>query len=119
MLGKYKLIELVGSTRGDNKLLFEAAEKDLTNKGYIVFKPVLFGDEVNDSNIDMLNDMCREKLLISDAICIVTPEYYGTSTLNRINQATILNREIYMWENNILYAQYKFRIGSSRITIDQ
>ena len=98
MLGKFKVIHLVGSTKG-NKELFEKAEKVLTSQGNIVFKPVLYGDEVTNDNIDMLNEMCYQKLVFADAICIVTPEHIGESTQKRIQEADELNKEIFIYMN--------------------
>lgn len=112
---RFELMELIGSTKGNNVNMFKDAEKDLTNKGYIVFKPVLFGDEVDSNNLKMLTDMCYEKMLVSDAVCIVTPNHIGESTLLRITQALDLNKQIYIWENGILYAHYKFNIIDSKI----
>ena len=49
---------------------------------------------------DLLDDMCYEKLLVCDFCVVVTPEYIGKSTSNRIRQAISMNKPVYVWENN-------------------
>ncbi len=97
MFGKYKVVHLVGSTRGNGDI-FRKAEKYLTEQGYIVFKPVFYNLEEYEPNMDMYNDMCYEKLLVCDIVCITTPEHIGESTRNRIKQAKSLNKDIWVFD---------------------
>lgn len=97
MIGKYKVVHLIGSTKG-NYELFKNAEEYFTKMGYIVFKPVFYNLDSKNGIIDMLNDMCYEKLLFSDIICIVTPEHIGESTRNRIRQSYELNKKIIVFD---------------------
>ena len=101
MIGKYKVVHLIGSTKG-NKEKFIAAEKYFTKKGYIAFKPVFYDLKENDPNMDIYNDMCYEKLLFCDIVCIVTPNHIGNSTKIRIKQAKHLNKEILVFECNTI-----------------
>lgn len=98
---KFKLVHLIGSTKS-NKEKFEEAEKELTKQGYIVFKPVLYGDEVNDDNLQMLTDMCTEKLQVCDIVCLVTPEHVGESTMKRLVQARNMNKILMTYKNKNL-----------------
>ncbi len=101
MFGKYKVVHLVGSTRGNGEI-FRKAEKYFTQKGYIVFKPVFYILEEYQQNIEMYNDMCYEKLLVCDIVCIVTPKHIGESTRNRINQARTLGKEVWFFDGDIV-----------------
>lgn len=98
IFNNFKLVHLIGSTK-QNKEKFIEAEKELTKQGYIVFKPVLYGDEVNDDNIDMLTDMCTEKLQVCDIVCLVTPSHVGESTMKRLVQARNLNKILTLYDN--------------------
>ena len=98
VFSNFKLVHLIGSTK-QNKEKFIEAEKELTKQGYIVFKPVLYGDEVNDDNLQMLTDMCTEKLQVCDIVCLVTPEHMGESTMNRLIQAREMNRTLMVYNN--------------------
>lgn len=89
----FPIIHLIGSTKIENEQQFLAAEKYYTKNGYIVFKPVFFGLDENDENIEMYTDMCTQKLNMCDAVCVVT-EHIGESTRKRIRQATALNKRI-------------------------
>lgn len=101
MIGKYKIVHLIGSTKGNHEL-FKSAEEYFTRKGYIVFKPVFYNLDDKSPIIDMLNDMCCQKLLVSDIICIATPKHIGKSTQHRIKQAKELNKTVIIFdENNI------------------
>ena len=48
----------------------------------------------------MYNDMCYDKLLFCDVVCITTPNHIGKSTLNRINQSIQLGKDIIIYEND-------------------
>ena len=99
MIGKFKTVHLIGSTKG-NAELFSSAEKYFTKKGYIVFKPVFFDLKSDDPRLEMYNDMCYDKLLFCDIVCITTPSHIGKSTLNRINQSIQLGKDIIIYEND-------------------
>jgi hypothetical protein len=99
MFGKYKVVHLVGSTRG-NEDIFKFVEEKLIRLGYIVFRPTFYNVKQYDECKEMLDDMCYEKLLISDIICIVS--HIGDSTINRINQARELGKEVMMWNGSMM-----------------
>lgn len=93
---KYKIVHLIGLTRG-NEDKFRDAEKILTRKGFIVFAPVFYKmDEYLSfgKTPNMLDDMCYEKLLMCDFCVLVTPEHIGKSTRERIKQAHSMGKEI-------------------------
>lgn len=98
IFNNFKLVHLIGSTK-QNKEKFIEAEKELTNQGYIVFKPVLYGDEVNNDNLQMLTDMCSEKLQVCDIVCLVTLEHVGQSTIKRLVQARNMNKILMIYKN--------------------
>lgn len=99
MLGKYKLIHLLGSTR-DHKEIFRYVEEELTKQGYIVFAPVFYDINIYNQMPNLLDDMCYEKLLVCDAVCVVTPDHIGKSTIKRLQQVKELGKERYIWINN-------------------
>ena len=101
MFGKYKVAHLIGITREHEKE-FRYVEAQLTKMGYICFAPVIYDYDIYKEYSELIDDMCYEKLLISDICVIVTPEHIGKSTQLRIKQAKELNKPVYMLENNIL-----------------
>lgn len=101
MLGKYKLAHLIGITRNHEKE-FRSVEEALTKQGYICFAPVIYNFDDYLRMPEMLDDMCYEKLLISDLLVLVTPEHVGKSTTLRIQQARERGIPVYVFENNEL-----------------
>ncbi len=99
MFGKFEVIHLCGITRNHYDI-FRQAEEELTKQGYIVFKPVFYDLCLYNKYKDIIDEQCYEKLLVSDIICIVTPEHIGVSTLERINQATKLGKKIMYWNKD-------------------
>lgn len=100
MIKKYKIISLLGTTRG-NEELFRKAEIYYTKLGYIVFKPAFYNLEEYNKYKAMVDEMCEEKLLLCDAVGVVT-EHVGESTRNRINQALELGKEIMFFQEEIV-----------------
>jgi hypothetical protein len=98
MMKKYKVITLCGSTKF--KELFIAEAKRLTLEGNIVISVGLFGHSGDKEAFDlktkeMLDDIHKEKIRMSDAIYVINPNgYIGESTMNEIKYATLLNKEI-------------------------
>jgi len=101
---KYKVITLCGSTKF--KELFIAEAKRLTLEGNIVISVGLFGHsgdkEAFDFNTkEMLDDIHKEKIRMSDTIYVINPNgYIGESTMNEIKYAILLNKEIIYLETN-------------------
>lgn len=56
MIGEFKLVHLVGSTRGNEKV-FSLIEKELTKAGFIVFKPVFYIKEDYIDNKEVVDRM--------------------------------------------------------------
>lgn len=83
-----KIANLIGSTREENRDYFTEAEKVYTSKGYIVTKPALFGNEVNEEDIDALTKICDAKMKLCDLVVVVTKENVpiGESTKSRIKE---------------------------------
>ncbi len=97
MIGKYKVVHLIGSTKG-NLEIFRRAEIYFTKLGYIVFKPVFYVYNDYIESKDLVDDMCYDKLVFSDIVCLVTPEHFGESTIERIKQAKNLKKEILVFD---------------------
>ena len=102
MIGKLKVVHLIGSTKGNDEI-FRKAEVYFTKLGYIVFKPVFYVYDDYIKNKELIDDMCYEKLIFSDIICLVTPEHYGESTIKRIQQAKILKKDILIFDGKKSY----------------
>lgn len=101
MFGPYKVFHLCGVTR-DHRNVFQEAEEYLTKQGHICFKPVFYDFDIYLQYADLLDNQCYEKLLVCDAICIVTPKHIGKSTALRIQQAKELGKEIWVYENQCI-----------------
>lgn len=87
--------------------------------GYIVFKPVFYVYDEYIENKELVDEMCYDKLVFSDIICLVTPEHFGESTIKRINQAKKLKKELLIFDgeksfkyNDILFKN-KIRGGKN------
>ena len=87
----YPIITLCGSTRFKDD--FEKAARELTLQGNIVFNLNIFSHSDENSNlgestINMLNDMHRKKIRLSDKIVVIAKDgYIGESTKNEIEYA--------------------------------
>lgn len=104
MIGKYKVISIIGSTRFKNEIEHAAAR--LTLDGYIVFPLTVFtkADQLtlNDNQLEMLSDMVRKKIDISDEVYVVNSRgYIGSSTRQEIKYALDNNKKVTFSNNNI------------------
>lgn len=97
----YKVITLCGSTKFKDEFL--QALKDLTLAGNIVLSVGLFGhsgDIITDGQKEMLDDIHKAKINMSDAIYVINKNgYIGESTKSEIQYAKKLNLEIYYMED--------------------
>lgn len=111
MVGKYPVITLCGSTRFKDE--FFEAQKRLTLAGNIVISVGLFGhsgdDEVWDGmdegaiskTKEMLDDMHKRKIDMSDAIYVINVgDYIGSSTRSEIEYAEAHGKEVRYLENH-------------------
>ena len=97
MVNKYKVITLCGSTRFMD--IFHQVEHDLTLKGNIVLSVEVFekmtGEELSEEQIELLNDIHRKKIDISDAILVIDMHgYIGDATKAEIEYAESLGKEV-------------------------
>ena len=98
MVGKYKVITLCGSTRFKDAFIEE--QKRLTLAGNIVISVGLFGhsgdDEVwADGTKEMLDDMHKRKIDMSDSIFVINKDdYIGESTRSEIEYAIEHGKEV-------------------------
>ena len=97
MIGSFKVVHLIGSTKG-NYEIFRKAEIYFTELGYIVLKPVFYVYSDYIKNKELIDKMCYEKLLFCDVVCLVTPKHFGESTIKRIKQAKALKKEILVFD---------------------
>ena len=98
MVGKFKVITHCGSTRFKTEFL--DAQKRLTLDGNIVISVGLFGHS-GDSEVwtegtkEMLDNMHKRKIDMSDAIYVINPGgYIGESTRSEIDYAKAHGKEI-------------------------
>lgn len=98
---KYKIAHLIGSTE-NNEERFRIAEIGLTKMGYICFRPVIYNLTTYLKCKDLIDDMCKEKLLLCDICVVVTPEKIGKSTKQMIQQAIELGKPVYKFIRGIL-----------------
>ena len=92
-----KITTLCGSTRF--KQSFEDIEKKLTLEGRIVLSVGFFekidGTEVTKEQLDLLEELHRDKIKMSDSIFVINENgYIGESTKKEIEYATALMKEI-------------------------
>ena len=98
MIGKFKIITLCGSTKF--KEWFISEQKRLTLEGNIVISVGLFGhsgdDEVWTENTkEMLDDMHKRKIDLSDEIFVINVDgYIGSSTKSEIEYATLMKKPV-------------------------
>lgn len=100
---KYRIACICGSTKF--KETMEQVRKTLTREGYIVLGPEIFGhagDDLTSEEKEMLDDMHKQKILLSDVVVIVDRankedrSYLGESTLSEIifaqeHKKTVMN----------------------------
>ena len=102
-MADYKVITLCGSTKFKDE--FIKAQKELTLKGYIVISPCLFaqsGDKeaLNDDIREMLDDMHKRKIDMSDAIMVIdVGDYIGESTKKEIEYAKSQGKFVYFYNH--------------------
>ena len=105
MVENYKVITLCGSTKFKNEFL--KAQKELTLMGYIVISVGLFdhsGDnEVWEDGIkEMLDDMHKRKIDMSDAIMVIDVDgYIGESTKKEMEYAKSKGKIIYFYSKEM------------------
>ena len=105
MVENYKVITLCGSTKFKDE--FIAIQKDLTLKGNIVISVGLFdhsGDnEVWEDGIkEMLDDMHKRKIDMSDAIMVIDVDgYIGESTKKEMEYAKSKGKIIYFYSKEM------------------
>ena len=98
MVGKYKVITLCGSTKFKDDFLRE--QKRLSLEGNIVISVGLFGhsgdDEVwSDGKKEMMDDMHKRKIDMSDEIFVINKNgYIGSSTKSEIEYAIKTNKPV-------------------------
>lgn len=98
---KYRVITLCGSTRFKDD--FIRLQKELTLVGNIVISVGVFGhaesEIITDEQKEMLDDIHKEKIKMSDAIYVINRNgYIGSSTKSEIDFARQLNKEIIYME---------------------
>ena len=102
MIGKYKVITLCGSTKFKEDFFRE--QKRLTLEGNIVISVGMFGhsgdDEVwKDGTKEMLDDMHKRKIDMSDEIFVINKNgYIGSSTKSEIEYAIKTNKKVHYME---------------------
>ena len=100
MIGEYQVITLCGSTRFKKEFL--EAQEELTLAGKIVLSVGLFGHadhkhgrEVTPQVKEMLDDMHKRKIDLSDGICVINPgDYIGKSTASEIAYAQATGKTV-------------------------
>ena len=98
MVGKYKVITLCGSTKFKNEFL--EVQKRLTLQGNIVLTVGLFGHSGDDEawsegTKEMLDDMHKRKIDMSDEIFVINKDgYIGSSTKSEIEYAINANKKV-------------------------
>ena len=104
MVGKYKVITLCGSTRF--KDAFIEVQKRLTLEGNIVISVGCFGhagDNFNEEQKIMLDDIHKRKIDMADAIYVINKDgYIGESTKSEIEYAIEHNKEIMFMQHSAL-----------------
>lgn len=104
---------LIGSTKFKDE--FQEANKDLTLKGHVVYSVAFFGHADNvqyteDEKI-MLDAVHLRKILESDAVVHIHPDYTGESTKKELAFCHVMDKPIYILDENGTFVHKKF-IGS-------
>ena len=98
---KYNIITLCGSIRF--KTEFMKVQEELTLDGNIVFTPNFFNnlkDEINIETKNMLDEMHRQKIDMSNEIYVINfGGYIGESTKSEIEYAEANGKKISYLEN--------------------
>ena len=94
---KYKTITLCGSIKFKDKFL--KVQEELTLKGNIVLIPNFFNclkkEDIDEKTKEMLDEMHKQKIDLSDAILVINKNgYIGDSTKSEIEYAKAQNKEI-------------------------
>ncbi|MDU1412958.1 MAG: hypothetical protein E6929_09090 [Clostridium sp.] len=106
MQGKYKVVTLCGSTKFKED--FIRVQKELTLKGNIVISVGLFGHAdgefgtvITDEVKEMLDDIHKRKIDMSDEIYVINKNgYIGNSTRSEIEYAINKGKKVsYMEES--------------------
>ncbi len=98
MVGKYKVITLCGSTRFRDE--FMAEQKRLTLEGNIVISVGMFGHSGDEEvwwekTKEMLDDMHKRKIDLSDEIFVINKDgYIGSSTRSEIEYAEKTGKKV-------------------------
>ena len=97
---KYKVITLCGSTKFKDE--FERINKEMTLAGHVVFSVGCFGhsgDSFTDKQKEMLDDIHKQKIDMSDGIFIINKDgYIGASTKSEIKYAYLHHKTIAFME---------------------
>ena len=93
----YKTITLCGSIKFKDE--FIKVQEELTLKGNIVLTPNFFNslkkEDIDKKTKEMLDEMHKQKIDMSDAILVINPNgYIGDSTKSEIEYAKAQNKEI-------------------------
>lgn len=107
---KYKVITLCGSTKFKDE--FMQQQKRLTLEGNIVISVGLFGHAdgeyktvITDEVKEMLDDIHKRKIDMSDAIFVIDVDgYIGSSTRSEIEYAKATGKEIMYLSEYLLQA---------------
>ena len=96
MIGKYKVITLCGSTRFKDE--FERINRELTLAGHVVISVGCFGhagDIFTDKQKEMLDNIHKQKIDMSDGIYVINKDgYIGDSTKSEIKYAYEHNKSV-------------------------
>lgn len=98
MIGKYNIITLCGSTKFKEEFLEH--QKRLTLEGNIVLSLGLFGHSGDnevwvDGTKEMLDDMHKRRIDLSDEIFVINVEgYIGSSTKSEIEYAIEAGKKV-------------------------
>ena len=96
-MNKYKIITLCGSIKFKDE--FIKVQEELTLKGNIVLTPNFFNslkkEDIDKKTKEMLDEMHKQKIDMSDAIFVINKNgYIGDSTKSEIEYTKAQNKEI-------------------------